>query len=140
MKKVFICLTLLISFLACENNSSNSGSSSADNEESNEEKSEKNKKITKRDLSITPANSYNNLFLDSADVARFITEKNLNDTLTRRIRSFYNARNYQFAWFASDGLTEQARQFWNLHQYFITYSGNKSLTDKSLQKKMQRLE
>ncbi|MBA4139103.1 MAG: L,D-transpeptidase family protein [Segetibacter sp.] len=138
MKKVVIYLTLLISFLACENNGNNSGSSE-DNGQSNDEKLEKDKKVTKRDLSITPGNSYNNLFLDSADVARFITEKNLNDTLTRRIRSFYNARNYQYAWFASDGLTEQARQFWNLHQYFTTYSNNKSLTDKALQKKMQRL-
>jgi murein L,D-transpeptidase YcbB/YkuD len=138
MKKILICLTLLFSFAACENIGNNSASSSND-EQSSEEKSERDKKVSKRDLSITPANSYNDLFLDSADVANFISDKKLNDTLTRRIRSFYNARNYQYAWFASDGLTEQARQFWNLHEYFTTYSNNKSLTDKTLQKKMQRL-
>ena len=137
MKKLFFCLTLLTLFFACKND--NTSGDSSDTEETNGEKLEKDKKITKRDLSITPANSYNNLFLDSTDVEKFIAEKKLNDTLTRRIRSFYNSRNYQFAWFASDGLTEQARQFWNLHQYFTTYSNNKSLTDKSLEKKMQRI-
>jgi murein L,D-transpeptidase YcbB/YkuD len=137
MKKLFFGLTLLL-FLACKNNNNNSGTSS-DNDETNTEKSESNKKITKRDLSITPANSYNDLFLDSADIAKFIADQKLNDTLTRRIRSFYNARNYQFAWFASDGLTEQAREFWNLHQYYTTYNKDKSLTDKNLQKRMQHL-
>ncbi len=137
MKNLFFCLTLITLFFACKND--NNAENSSDTEETNGEKLEKDKKVTKRDLSITPANSYNNLFLDSTFVEKFIAENKLNDTLTRRIKSFYNARNYQFAWFASDGLTEQARQFWNLHQYYTTYSNNKSLTDKSLQKKMQRL-
>ncbi len=84
------------------------------------EKTENVKKITKRDYSITASNSYSDLFLDSTAVENFITEKKLNDTLTRRLRSFYNARNYQFAWFSNDGVTEQGRSFWNLHEYYTT--------------------
>ena len=55
------------------------------------------------------------------------------------MRSFYNARNFQFAWFSNDGLTEQARGFWNLHDYVTTYDGDSSLKDKALQKTMDRL-
>ena len=134
MKKLVYCLTLLILF-SCKNatNSQESGN------DDTEEKAEKDKKISRRDWSITPANAYNDLFLDSLNVEKFIIEKKLNDSLTRRMRSFYNARNYQFAWFSSTGLTEQAREFWNLHQYYTTYSSDKSLTDKALQKKMQAM-
>jgi murein L,D-transpeptidase YcbB/YkuD len=95
------------------------------------------KNITKRDYSITPAVAYNDLFLDSAAVEQFIADKKLPDTLARRIRSFYNARNYQFAWFSSDGLTEQARGFWNLHSYYTKYSEDSSLDDKKLNARME---
>ena len=100
---------------------------------------QKNKKISARDRSINVSNSYSDLFLDSSAVEDFITRKNLPDSITRRIRSFYNARNYQFAWFSSDGLTEQALGFWNLHNHYTTYSGDTSLMDKSLKKKMDNL-
>ncbi len=97
------------------------------------------KKVSTRDLSITRANSYSTLFLDSSVMESFITEKKIPDSIARRIRSFYNARNYQFAWFSGDGLTEQARGFWNLHDYATTYDGDTSLKDKSLQKIMDNL-
>lgn len=32
------------------------------------------------------------------------------------IISFYNARNYQYAWFNEEGLTEPASAFWTIHQ------------------------
>ncbi len=137
MKKTFFGLALLISLFACKNDTSTEGSSN--NEENKEDKAEKDKKVTKRDLSITPANSYNDLFLDSTDVEKFIAEKKLSDTINRRIRSFYNARNFQFAWFSSDGLTEQAREFWNLNQYYTTENNTGNLGDKSLKKKMNRM-
>lgn len=98
------------------------------------------KKISSRNYSITSANSYSDLFVDSMVVENFIIEKQLADSLARRIRSFYNARNYQFAWFGSDGLTEQARGFWNLHDYVTTYEPDTSLFhDKKLQKTMHDL-
>lgn len=97
------------------------------------------KKISKRDYSITKANAYNDLFLDSTAVEAFLAAQQLPDSMSRRIRSFYNARNYQFAWFSSSGLTEQARGFWNLHDYHTSYNHDTVLHDKALQKKMDRL-
>ena len=98
-----------------------------------------NKNVSARDESITRANSYSDLFLDSSRLEKFISEKKIPDSLAYRIRSFYNARNYQFAWFSSDGLTEQARGFWNLHDYVTTYDPDSSLKDKPLQKRMDNL-
>ncbi|HEX7906088.1 MAG TPA: L,D-transpeptidase family protein [Chitinophagaceae bacterium] len=129
MKKLFLVFTVCNLFIAC-----------TDVQTTTEEKEAKEvKNITKRDLGITPAVSYSNLFLDSVAVEKFIADKKIDDTLARRIRSFYNARNYQFAWFSGDGLTEQARGFWNLHDYVTTYDGDSSLKDKALQKTMDNL-
>ena len=68
----------------------------------------------------------------------FITQNNIPDSVARRMRSFYNTRNYQYAWFSSNGLTEQALGFWNLRNY-ATYSGDTSLKNKTLEKKMNAL-
>jgi L,D-transpeptidase YcbB len=97
------------------------------------------KKVSTRNYSIDRNNSYSDLFLDSTNVEAFITEKKLPDSFARRIRSFYNARNFQFAWFSSDGLTEQARGLWNLHDYVISFDPDSTMRDKSLQKKMDAL-
>ena len=120
-------------FLACKSQEEKK------NDEEQESKAEKNKNVSARDYSITRANSYTNLFLDSTAVENFMAEKKLDDGLARRIRSFYNTRNYQFAWFSSDGLTEQALGFWNLHNHYTTYSEDSSLVDKALKKRMDNL-
>ncbi len=96
------------------------------------------KNVSKRDTHINPSNSFSDLFFDSLVMEKFISEKNLPDSIVSRLRSFYNTRNYQFAWFNSDGFTEQALAFWNLHQY-VTYNFDTSLRDKSLQKKINNL-
>jgi L,D-transpeptidase YcbB len=114
--------------LACNNN---------DGSQNSKKKEEKN--ISSRDRSITPANSYSDLFFDSTSLAKFISEKKLHDSIGNRMRSFYNTRNYQYAWFSHDGLTEQARGFWNLHDYVTTYDPDSSLKDKKLQKRMDAL-
>jgi murein L,D-transpeptidase YcbB/YkuD len=72
-------------------------------------------------------------------VENFLKGKKIPDSIASRIRSFYNTRNYQYAWFSSDGLTEQARGFWNLHDYVTTYDVDTSLKNKSLQKRMDNL-
>ena len=95
----------------------------------------KEKKVSKRNYSITKKNAYNNLFLDSNNVENFISKNNIPDSFANRLRSFYNTRNYQFAWFSSDGLTEQAYGFWSLENY----SGDTSRKIKSLQKTMNDL-
>jgi murein L,D-transpeptidase YcbB/YkuD len=135
MKNLILYSLLFIFFIACESKKDENGNVVEDKSE----KTEAQKKITKRDFSITPANSYNDLFLDSTIMETFIAEKKLNDTITRRMRSFYNARNYQFAWFATDGLTEQARGFWNLHNYATTADNKSKLADKVLKSKMDDL-
>ncbi|WP_149695984.1 murein L,D-transpeptidase [Chitinophaga sp. CF418] len=84
--------------------------------------------ITPRNTLVTPANAYNDLFLDTSDVTKFIAKQKLNDTLANRLRSFYNARNYEFAWFDSHGLNEQAYGFRSLYDYSVdTSENNKSL-------------
>src|SRR5437773_2594530 len=97
------------------------------------------KTISSRDRSINSSNSYSDLFLHSMTMENFISQKKIADSTANRIRSFYNTRNYQFAWFNSEGLTEEARGFWNLHDYVTTYDKDSSLKDKALQKQMDAL-
>ncbi|WP_462249095.1 L,D-transpeptidase family protein [Ferruginibacter sp.] len=129
IKNLLIPVLFFVLFISCN---SNSATNSAQEEESQDAE----KKITKRDLSITPANAYNNLFFDSAVLVKFFTDNKVENKIIRRMTSFYNARNYQLAWFTNNGLTEQARGFWNMHNYQITYANDSALKDKSLQTKM----
>lgn len=110
-----------------------------DEAESSAGPAKKNKKISARNYSITPSNSYSDLFLDSATVENFIMEKKIPDSIAWRLRSFYNSRNFEFAWFSSDGLTEQARGFWNLHNNYTSSTDDTTLDNKSLQKRMDNL-
>ena len=105
--------------------------------ESNEQEEKKN--VSSRDLSITKANAYSTLFMDSTAMEAYLAERKLPDSIARRVRSFYNTRNYQYAWFNPQGLTEQARGFWSLHDYHTTYTHDSVLHDKALQKKMDNL-
>lgn len=86
-----------------------------------------------RNAGITPANSYSDLFLDSAALEQFIQSKKLPDGEAKNFRSFYNFRNMQFAWFTSLGLTEQAKGFWNLQDKYG------ETTDKTLRKRLDTL-
>ncbi len=131
MKQLLTWAAICSLFIACNSNQSGTA---ADDEKGS--KSELEKKVTKRDLSITTANAYSNLFMDSSDLENFIATKKPSDSIIRRLRSFYNARNYQFAWFSADGLTEQARGFWNVHEYYTAYSDDTTLHDKKLERRM----
>lgn len=93
------------------------------------------KKISKRDYSITSANAYNNLFLDSMTVEDYMSKNNFDKSLSRRVRSFYNTRNYEFAWFSPGGLTQQALGFWSLKNY----SGDTATKTKQFQERMDDL-
>jgi murein L,D-transpeptidase YcbB/YkuD len=70
-----------------------------------------------RNLAINKSNSYSSLFTDSATIESFINEQKLTDSISDDMRVFYNARNFQFAWFSGDGLTEQAFTFRSLYDY-----------------------
>src|SRR4051812_25232473 len=131
MKTTFFCAAICcILVIACNNKGRT---------QDNESKAKTEKNISSRDRSINSSNSYSDLFFDSTALENFIKEKKLDDSIARRMRSFYNDRNYQFAWFSSDGLTEQARGFWNLHDYVTTYDVDSSLLNRTLQKKMDAL-
>ncbi|MEO6537293.1 MAG: L,D-transpeptidase family protein [Ferruginibacter sp.] len=82
-----------------------------------------------RNAGITPANSYSDLFVDPMAVDLFIKTHNLSEGEEKNLRSFYNYRNYQFAWFTSLGFTEEAKGFWNL-QDELEYKAEKSLRNK----------
>src|SRR5690348_7713505 len=87
------------------------------------------KNISSRDFSITKANSYSDLFLDSASLDDFIARHHVPDSVASRMISFYNTRNYQYAWFNSDGFTEEAQAFWNLFDHYLTTSGDTSRSE-----------
>ena len=130
MKTIFLLLLVSILIIGCDTAGTQTDGSSR-------QKVEKN--ISSRDRSINSSNSYSDLFMDSTAMEKFIQQKKVPDSIAIRMRSFYNTRNYQFAWFSSDGLTEQARGFWNLHDYVTTYDADSSLKNKTLQKKMDEL-
>ena len=81
MKKIFTVIAIAAAFFC-----------SCKSQEKKQEKEEK--KISKRDNSITKENAYNDLFLDSADVVKYITDNAIPDSISHRIISFYNTRNY----------------------------------------------
>ena len=135
MKKIIFTLSVIFLIAACNNNKKNK----TNRDSGDETKSVSEKKITKRDFSITPENAYNNLFFDSLVLVNFISENKIDESLARRMRSFYNARNYQYAWFSADGAGEQARGFWNMLNYHNAYTNDTTLKDKALQKKMDDL-
>jgi len=109
-----------------------------ENVDAPEEKTAKAKKMTDRDYSITRKNAYNDIFLDSLAMERYISSRELADKkIARRIRSFYNARNYQYAWFSSSGLTEQARFFWNQYDYAVSHLKDTALVNSVFYKKAE---
>ena len=97
------------------------------------------RKISSRNYSITRKNSYSDFFFDSSKLAAYIIEKKVPDSVGQRMISFYNHRNYQYAWFASDGPTEQAMGFWNMYTYFLSNEKDKAITDKDLKQSMQNV-
>lgn len=103
-----------------------------------EEKTGKDKKVTDRDYSITKADAYNDIFIDSMAMERYIDNRQLGDKkIANRIRSFYNARNYQYAWYSSAGLTEQARFFWNQYDYAVSQLKDSSIANNTFYKKAE---
>lgn len=143
LKNLSIAATLLV-FVACK-------SSTKEGEEKNNDQPEienvddpignpkKAKKVTDRDYSVTTDVAYNDMFLDSMAMERYIERRQLGDKkISRRIRSFYNARNYQYAWFSTQGLTEQSRFFWNQYDYAVTHLKDTSLVNSAFYKQAEK--
>lgn len=74
---------------------------------------EKTKEVVK-DTSINEVTSFNNLFLDSAQLDSFVSHHAEYRNFKKQYNDFYRERNYEFAWFDSSGLGEQANSFINL--------------------------
>jgi murein L,D-transpeptidase YcbB/YkuD len=89
-----------------------------------------------RDETITAANGYSDLFLDSTALENFIAQQKIDGSVAQNLRNFYKVRNYEYAWFSSDGLTEQGKEFWNLYQQ----NNKESNKDKSGQKLTDRVD
>lgn len=68
-----------------------------------------------RDTTITAANAYSDLFLDSNAVTKYIQSEKVDTAIATMMRNFYIVRNDQFAWFSSQGLTEEGRSFWSMY-------------------------
>lgn len=95
----------------------------------------KSKKISKRNYSITKDNAYNDIFLDSAAMENYISKNAIPEEMANRIRSFYNTRNFEFAWFSSNGLSEQALGFSSL----LNFKGETTAKQKKLKKTIDNL-
>src|SRR4051812_39618125 len=80
-----------------------------------------------RDTTITRSNSYSPLFLDSSSMEKFIHENTINDSLAKRLRDFYNARNYEYGWFFHEGIADYAATFLQLQNDYIAYSGDSTI-------------
>jgi murein L,D-transpeptidase YcbB/YkuD len=97
------------------------------------------KPVTKVDITIDTANAFNAMFLDSSMVNDFLHNENLGDTMSKRIKSFYNSRNFQFGWFSPEGLPEYTVSFWNMLKNYLNYSRDSTVYNKEFEKKMEAL-
>lgn len=86
-----------------------------------------------RDTSISKANSFSELFFDSTSLENFITREKVEDSIASRMRSFYNQRNYQYAWFFHEGMADYASTFLHLQNEYIDYSHDSSIYNPALQ-------
>jgi L,D-transpeptidase YcbB len=107
----FIILISLVLLLACKQKANN----------------HLNAQQTPRDKSITTETSHNQLFFDSIRMEKFIGTQKFHDSLVKRLRSYYNGRNYQYAWFYEDGMAEYAGSFYETYNDYLGYSGDSSL-------------
>jgi len=104
--------------------------------------SKKEKKLPEvavRDTTITIENSFTELFVDSVALNTFLKTTE-NDSIANQIQSFYNHRNYQFAWFFPDGLADFVPTFLGLQNDYIHYSGDSSLYNARLVSRIDSLK
>ena len=97
------------------------------------------KPVTKVDVTIDTTNAFNRYFFPEDSLTALLTQPKLDDTLSNRIKSFYNSRNNQFAWFSSEEVPEHTRSFWNLVKNYLNYSKDSALYDKAFFTKMDNI-
>src|SRR5689334_18671677 len=117
MKRIILYLTATIAFfISCSQHSQEAAA-----------------QTTPRDTTITTRNAYSPLFLDSASVEKFIHDNTMNDSLAKQLRDFYNARNYEYAWFFNDGIADYTATFLQMQDDYIAYSGDSAIYNPRLQ-------
>src|SRR3954454_17910649 len=122
---IVVCIIILLSvvWVSCtENKRSNEKNSSSDN----------NTPYLPPDKSITPANSFNDLFFDSAKLEGFLDKHPEYASYQQQFFDFYKQRNYEYAWFDTSGITEQASDFMNLLNTTIIEANDTDLYNKKL--------
>ena len=115
MKNSILVIVITFFFLSCR-----------------EEASKQDGNVTIRDTSITSTNAFTQLFFDSLNLGHFIENEVRGDSIANYMRSFYNSRNYSFAWFNKDGLTVQAQAFWSAHDMVVKQGSDTSIYDGQL--------
>ena len=117
MRKIFYqILVLFFICLACENKIKTR---------------EPNKKVVV-DSTITAATAFNNLFLDSAKIQKFLDKDSEYIIYQQQYIDFYKKRNFEYAWFDKTGISEQASNFMNLLNTTIIETNDSSLYNKKL--------
>ena len=84
------------------------------------------------DQSINKKTSFNNLFIDSNTINRFLNKHPQYSKYNKQYSDFYKLRNYQCAWFDSSGMGEQAYNFMNLIASAVDTYSDSSLYNKKL--------
>jgi hypothetical protein len=85
-----------------------------------------------RDTTVNIHNAFLDSFMDSSDVTGFLSKANLTGDDSSQISDFYRSRNYEFAWFDSDGLTEHATSFVSLYRNYRSTNNDSALRNKKL--------
>src|SRR5688572_29472071 len=89
--------------------------------------------VTSRDTSIKLGASYSETFFDSLQMEKFIGKQQFHDSIKKRMRNFYNARNYQYAWFFKEGMADYASSFYVAYKEYISYSQDTALRNYSFE-------
>lgn len=118
----FLLITVSAAILSCQNESKKALSP-----------------VANRDKTISVANSYSELFFDSLQLENFITREKLHDSMATAMRSFYNQRNYQYAWFFKQGIADYAATFLSQQNDYMNYSGDSSIYNIVLQTSLDSL-
>lgn len=121
MKKFILIIFVGLSIAACRQHEADAG-------------------LAQRDTTITIKNSFSDLFFDSLRLESYIQTQAIHDTLANEMRSFYNSRNYQYAWFHDDGIADYANTFSGMQNSYIGYSGDSSLYNARLHKLIDSLQ
>lgn len=85
-----------------------------------------------RDTTVNIHNAFLDSFMDSSDVTEFLSKANLAADDSSQISDFYRSRNYEFAWFDSEGLTEHATSFVSLYRNYRSTNNDSALRNKKL--------